>query len=147
MPIGIAGVMGGETTELSETTTDIVVEAAHFDPVTIFRDRQAAQAASEASKRFERGVDPTAPPAAADRVVELLVELGGGTVDPGVTVVGAGAGPRRTSASRLDLPARITGMDISAETPSRALQAVGCDGRRVDADEPDRHRCRPGVPT
>ena len=68
-PIGIAGVMGGETTELSDTSTGIVVEAAHFDPVTVFRAGKRHRLHSEASKRFERGVDPLLPQAAADRVV------------------------------------------------------------------------------
>ena len=129
-PIGIAGTMGGETTELSETTTDLVIEAAHFDAVSVFRTEKRHKLPSEASKRFERGVDPELPAVAADRVVELLAELGGGTVDPGVTVVGRPP-TRRTIRIGYDLPARITGMDISAEATVGALQSVGCE---VDAD-------------
>ena len=91
-PIGLAGVMGGETTELSATTTHIVIEAAHFDPVSIFRTQRRHKLPSEASKRFERGVDPTLPEAAADRVAELLAAHGGGTVTDGVTKVGAAPG-------------------------------------------------------
>src|SRR3954449_7323446 len=71
-PIGLAGVMGGETTELSASTTSVVVEAAHFAPVSVFRTQRRHKLPSEASRRFERGVDPTLPEAAADRVVELL---------------------------------------------------------------------------
>jgi phenylalanyl-tRNA synthetase beta chain len=124
-PIGIAGVMGGQTTELSETTTDIVIEAAHFDAVSIFRTARRHKLPSEASKRFERGVDPTIPEAAADRVAELLVRFGGGTVEPGVTVVGA---PPAARSIRLaaDLPARITGVEIPTERAVVALEAVGC---------------------
>ncbi len=132
-PIGLAGVMGGETTELSETTTDIVIEAAHFDPVTIFRGERRHKLPSEASKRFERGVDPELPAYAADRVAQLLVEFGGGTIEPGVTVVGE-APARRTVSAAVDLPARITGMEISAETSVAHLQAVGCDVV-VDGDQ------------
>ncbi|HET8960246.1 phenylalanine--tRNA ligase subunit beta, partial [Nocardioides sp.] len=88
-PIGLAGVMGGAETELTETTTDIVIEAAHFAPVSIFRTAKRHKLPSEASKRFERGVDPTIPEAAADRVAELLTTYGGGTIDPGVTKVGS----------------------------------------------------------
>ena len=123
--IGLAGVMGGENTEISESTTDIVIEAAHFEPSGIFRAQRRHKLPSEASKRFERGVDPLLPPIAADRVAELLVEYGGGSIAPGATQ--AGEFPRPSSVTiPLDLPARITGMQISAETTVANLEAVGC---------------------
>jgi phenylalanyl-tRNA synthetase beta chain len=125
-PIGLAGVMGGESTELSAATTRVVIEAAHFDPVTIFRGQRRHKLPSEASKRFERGVDPTLPEAAADRVAELLVRYGGGVIEPGVTKIGA-APARRTVRMAADLPARITGMEIPAETTLDNLRAVGCE--------------------
>lgn len=81
-PIGLAGVMGGESTEMSLDTSNILVEAAIFDPVSIARTARRHKLPSEASKRFERGVDPEVSRAAAQRVVDLLVELGGGTADP-----------------------------------------------------------------
>lgn len=80
-PIGLAGVMGGATTEISDATTDVLVEAANFDPISIARTARRHKLPSEASKRFERGVDPTLGPIAAQRVVQLLVELAGGTAD------------------------------------------------------------------
>ena len=138
-PIGLAGVMGGETTELSETTTDILVEAANWHPPSIYRTERRHRLPSEASRRFERGVDPELPEAAADRVVELLAELGGGAIDDGVTVVG-GAPERRTVSADVDLPARVTGMDIPPETAVAHLEAVGCDvvvdGGRLTATVP-----------
>ena len=137
--IGIAGLMGGESTELSDTTTDIVVEAAHFDPVTIFRAGKRHKLHSEASKRFERGVDPLLPQVAADRVVELLVELGGATADAGVTVVGSPPAPVSITIP-VDLPSRISGIDIAAETTIAHLRAVGCevsvDGEQLTALAP-----------
>ncbi|QIX27551.1 phenylalanine--tRNA ligase subunit beta [Nocardioides sp. JQ2195] len=138
-PIGIAGTMGGQTTELSETTTDVVIEAAHFDAVSIFRTERRHKLPSEASKRFERGVDPELPAAAADRVVELMVELGGATADAGVTVVGR-APARRTVTAATDLPARVTGMEIDAATTVANLELVGCevvvDGDQLTATVP-----------
>ncbi|MDN5895560.1 MAG: phenylalanine--tRNA ligase subunit beta [Nocardioides sp.] len=125
-PIGIAGTMGGQTTEMSELTTDVVIEAAHFSAVSIFRTERRHKLPSEASKRFERGVDPELPAAAADRVVELMVELGGATADPGVTVVGE-APQRRAITAATALPARVTGMEITAETAVSNLEQVGCD--------------------
>jgi phenylalanyl-tRNA synthetase beta chain len=80
-PIGIAGVMGGATTEVDSTTTAVLVEAATFDPVSIARSARRHKLPSEASKRFARGVDPLVSRAAAQRVVDLLVELAGGTAD------------------------------------------------------------------
>src|SRR6478672_6334469 len=124
-PIGLAGVMGGEATELSETTTHVVIEAAHFEPVTIFRSQKRHKLPSEASKRFERGVDPLLPAHAADRVAELLTTYGGGTVEPGVTLVGHAPAPTPIRIS-YDLPARITGMEIDAADTVSNLAAVGC---------------------
>jgi len=138
-PIGIAGVMGGQTTELSPTTSHVVVEAAHFAPVSIFRTARRHKLPSEASKRFERGVDPLLPSYAADRVAQLLVEHGGGTVEAGVTYVGQPPA-RAAITAEVDLPARITGMRIEAGTTVDALNTVGCavvvDGARLTAVPP-----------
>jgi len=124
--IGLGGVMGGETTEMSATTTRVLVEAAHWDAVSMFRTGRRHKLTSEAGKRNERGVDPTICEAAADRVVELLTTYGGGTVDPGVTVVGTP--PERTSVTvATDLPARVTGMPIDETTTAAHLRAVGCE--------------------
>ena len=124
-PIGLGGVMGGATTELSGTSSRVVVEAAHFDPVSVFRTQRRHKLPSEASKRFERGVDPTLPEAAADRVVELLVEHAGGSVAGGVTKIGE-APEQPTVALDARLPARVTGMDIDVVTTVAHLRAVGC---------------------
>jgi len=132
-------VMGGETTELSETTTNIFIEAAHWDPVTIYRTDRRHKLPSEAAKRFERGVDPTITTVAADRVAELLTTYGGGTVEPGVTLVGTPPTQSRIVIAA-DLPARVTGMPIDAATTVDHLGAVGCevtvDGDRLTATPP-----------
>ena len=124
--IALGGVMGGETTEMSSSTTSILVEAAHWDAVTTFRTGRRHRITSEAGKRNERGVDPTTCEAAADRVVELLVRHGGGQADPGVTVVGS---PPSMPAVQVpgDLAARVSGMEISEETSVELLRAVGCE--------------------
>jgi phenylalanyl-tRNA synthetase beta chain len=80
-PIGLAGVMGGASTEIGSTTTNVLIEAANFDPTSIARTARRHKLPSEASKRFERGVDPLVAAPAAARVAELLVELAGGTLD------------------------------------------------------------------
>jgi phenylalanyl-tRNA synthetase beta chain len=131
--IGLGGVMGGETTEMSSATTRVLVEAAHWDAVSMFRTGRRHKLTSEAGKRNERGVDPTICEAAADRVVELLTTYGGGTVEPGVTVVGTPPAPSAITIAA-DLPARVTGMDIDAGATVAHLEDVGC---AVTADERD----------
>ncbi len=126
--IGLGGVMGGETTEMSPTTTRVLVEAAHWDAVSMFRTGKRHKLTSEAGKRNERGVDPVITPAAADRVVELLVQYGGGTAEPGVTVVGA-APAREPIEIAPDLPARISGVEIEDATTLANLRLVGCEVR------------------
>ncbi|MET7276600.1 phenylalanine--tRNA ligase subunit beta [Kribbella sp. NPDC005582] len=124
-PIGIAGVMGGASTEISETTTDVVIEAAHFDPIVIARASRRHKLSSEASRRFEREVDPNLPRYAAQRVAELLAELAGGTILPDETVVDTHPLPAPV-VIRGDHPARVSGAPISVEETIRHLEAVGC---------------------
>ncbi len=122
-PIGLGGVMGGESTEISETTTRVLVESAHWDAVSMFRTGRRHKITSEAGKRNERGVDPTICEAAADRVVELLTTYGGATVEPGVTVVGAPPAQPRVSMAT-DLPARVSGRHRPPR-PGRGGRAAG----------------------
>ncbi|MFC4610831.1 phenylalanine--tRNA ligase subunit beta [Streptomyces maoxianensis] len=131
-PIGLAGVMGGANTEIADhddeagATTGVVIEAAHFDAVSIARTARRHKLASEASKRFERGVDPQAASAAAQRTVDLLVLLAGGTAEAGVTEVVAPSAPRTVSMPA-DHPDRVAGVAYGRETVVRRLQEVGCD--------------------
>ena len=124
-PIAIAGVMGGRETEVSGTTTDVLIESATFDQVSIARSARRHKLPSEASKRFERGVDPELAPAAAELAVRLLVEYGGGRVDGGVTDVGT---PRPIVTIDLDpdYPARFVGVPYARETVERTLAEIGC---------------------
>ena len=123
--IGIAGVMGGAYSEVEEGTTDILFEAAHFDAVSIARSARRHKLHSEASKRFERGVDPALPEVAAQRAVELLVQYGGGSIDAGVTDV-----DERETPTVISLPVgeaqRLTGVAHSPERIAELLTTVGC---------------------
>ena len=124
-PIGIAGVMGGSTTEVGEATTDLLIEAAHFDPVTIARSARRHRLPSEASKRFERGVDPQLPRVAVARVVALLTEHGGGAADEALTDVDRTQEPP-TIELDLGLPGRLVGVDYTPEQVVETLTAIGC---------------------
>ena len=123
-PIGLAGVMGGAATELRENTTTIVIEAANFDPVTIARMSRRHKLGSEASRRFERGVDPAAAYGAARRVAALLEELAGGTLAAEETIAGAvPAMPEQVIEA--SLPARILGLDVPRERVLEIFRASG----------------------
>ncbi|MFF5368315.1 phenylalanine--tRNA ligase subunit beta [Streptomyces sp. NPDC013187] len=131
-PIGLAGVMGGANTEIADhddlenATADVVIEAAHFDAVSIARTARRHKLSSEASRRFERGVDPQAAAAAAQRTVDLLVLLAGGTAEAGVTEVIAPSAPH-TITIPADHPDKVAGVAYGRETVVRRLQEVGCD--------------------
>ncbi|WP_144794205.1 phenylalanine--tRNA ligase subunit beta [Kocuria palustris] len=126
-PIGLAGTMGGEFAEVGDGTVDVLVEAAWFDPVSIARTARRHRLPSEASRRFERGVDPQIQAAAAQRAVELLVELAGGTA-------GEEAGDVRVEDRsahepirlRADHPARRVGVDYPRERIEALLTEIGC---------------------
>ena len=85
--IGIAGVMGGAETEISDSTRNVLIESANFDPVSIARSARRHKLPSEASRRYERGVDPQIAGAAASRVAQLMVDLAGGTADDGGSLI------------------------------------------------------------
>ncbi|MEV7389834.1 phenylalanine--tRNA ligase subunit beta [Streptomyces sp. NPDC091215] len=131
-PIGLAGVMGGANTEIADhedvanATTDVVIEAAHFDAVAIARTARRHKLSSEASRRFERGVDPQAAAAAAQRTVDLLVLLAGGTAEAGVTEVITPSAPHTITVAA-DHPDKVAGVEYGRETVVRRLQEVGCD--------------------
>ncbi|WP_264356785.1 phenylalanine--tRNA ligase subunit beta [Pseudarthrobacter sp. MM222] len=123
-PIGVAGVMGGASTEVSDATSTILIEAAHFEEVSIARSRRRHKLPSEASKRFERGVDWHVAHLAAQRAVDLLVELAGGTAAAEGTDVGTAP-----DAVTVELPAAFAseriGIDFSAEQIVTSLEDLG----------------------
>ena len=124
-PIGVAGVMGGASTEIDATTTDIVIEAAHFDAATISRGSRRHRLPSEASRRFARGVDARLQEYAAERAVQLLAELGGAEILPGRTLVDDSQ-PATPIELDLELPGRLVGRTYSSEQIVAALEAAGC---------------------
>lgn len=132
--IGLAGVMGGESTKATAETKDVLVEAATFDPVSIARTARRHKLPSEASKRFERGVDPCVAEAAAQRMVDLLVELAGGeAADLGSDLIA----PYTPSTVRLSLSRvnGLTGADYTDEEIRAALGMIGCEIADAEAGE------------
>ncbi|MDP9392811.1 MAG: phenylalanine--tRNA ligase subunit beta [Actinomycetota bacterium] len=132
-PIGIAGVMGGASTEISATTADIVLEAAWFDPGTISRSSRRHRLPSEASRRFERGVDGALAPVAGRRAAQLLAELGGGRVLEDPTIAGQPVHPAPVRL-RADEATRLGGRQVDTATVVRRLVDVGCAVDPGDGD-------------
>ncbi|WP_433674360.1 phenylalanine--tRNA ligase subunit beta [Microbacterium gorillae] len=129
--LGLAGVMGGLTTEMSETTRNVLIEAANFDTVSIARSARRHKLPSEASRRFERGVDPLVSFVAARRAADLMVELAGGTLDE----LGGQLNGEVVSVG-IDLPdgfiSGLIGVEYSDEEIVSALTAIGAQVSRVE---------------
>jgi len=123
--IGLAGTMGGLHTEIDDDSTDLVLEAARFVPEPVARTARRHRLSSEASRRFERGVDRVLAPYASARAAQLLLEHGGGTY-AGMTAWEAPYSPP-VIAIDADLPERTAGMPIDRATVVRHLEAVGCE--------------------
>ena len=126
-PIGLAGVMGGGTTEMSDSTRNVLIEAAIFDTVSIARTARRHKLPSEASKRFERGVDPAIPFVAARRVADLMVSYAGGTLD----VESGGALFNEVFTADIELPehfvAGLVGVEYTRDELVGALEMIGCE--------------------
>lgn len=124
-PIGMAGVMGGFSTEVGDSTTDILLEAAVFDPISIARSSRRHKLPSEASKRFERGVDFEVGPYALYRAAALLEELAGGTV----TNLGADfsiPGSKPTIELPVGFAGELVGVGYTKSQITEVLLEIGC---------------------
>jgi len=133
-PVAIAGVMGGQNSEVSEQTADILLESAYFDAVSVRRTSRALSLSTDASYRFERGVDPQGTINALDRAACLIVELCGAELDAGgidchTTVVGQKEIDLRTSRTSSRL-----GISLRQEEIASLLARIGISATVIDAD-------------
>ena len=124
-PIAIAGVMGGASTEIHAASSAVVLESAHFDPIAVAYTARRHKLMSEASRRFERGVDDALAPAAAQAAVELLTSLGGAVAEPAVTDVDVRKA-RPSITLDAHLPSRLGGLELTDVDVRGSLTAVGC---------------------
>jgi phenylalanyl-tRNA synthetase beta chain len=132
-PISLAGTMGGVATEVSDSSRDVVIEAAHFSARGIARQSRRHRLSSEASARFERGVDPELPLRASARAATMLAVLGGGTVVPGCSMAAADIEPV-TIAMAADYPDRVAGTTYGLDVVLARLREVGCTVLRAQVD-------------
>ena len=125
--LSLAGIMGGETSKCEATTTDVLIEAAYFDPVRTARTGRALNLSSDARYRFERGVDPAFTIAGVELATKLVLELCGTpeTVVSEVVIAGAVPEPRAPIAFDPRLCVKRTGVDVSTAEQEKILTALG----------------------
>ena len=133
-PVSLAGVMGGASTEVRDDSTDILLEAANWEPVSIARAARRHKLPSEASRRFERYVDPAVAPVALELAARLLHQHGDGSIEPGRTDVGRPELPGPVTMP-IDLPDRIAGVRYARGVTTRRLQQIGCLVEVTTADD------------
>lgn len=131
-PVGVAGVIGGMATRITDATADVLLECAAFDPRTIRRTRRALNMNTDASYRFERGSDRDVCRRASDRACALVVEIAGGSVG---VVVDEFPAPRdnRTATVRRETVKRLLGESLSTETIAGLLERL--EFRRIGAEQ------------
>jgi phenylalanyl-tRNA synthetase beta chain len=132
--IALAGVMGGAETEVSDRTTNILLESASFDFINIRRTMRALELPSEASLRFSRGIHPEMVPLALGRASELMRQYANGTVARGVVDVYPAPWAPRVVELRSSEVARILGMEMPQEECRRILQTLEFQVETVDAN-------------
>jgi phenylalanyl-tRNA synthetase beta chain len=123
----VAGVMGGLESEITENTTDILLEGANFSGPSIMRTESALGLRSEASTRYEKGLDPEMIPLALDMACKLFSELCGGTVSAGTVDVRTPPRPKRVLRLRPTRVERVLGTTVDELEMSSILTSLGCE--------------------
>jgi len=129
--VALAGVMGGADTEVSDATTDVLIESAAFDPLATRTTARRFNLHSPSSYRFERGVDVEGADWASRRACELILELAGGELAAGVLDVRAPQPERPVIKLRFDQLPRVLGIKVPDATVQRILAALGCEETHV----------------
>jgi len=123
-PIAIGGIMGGQNSEVSESTTDILLESAYFNPMFIARSAKKLGLSSEASQRFERGADPNGVNKAINRAAALMAQIAGGTVSSGIVDVY----PEKITPSKINFRServnKVLGSGLSRELIYEKLRSL-----------------------
>lgn len=132
--VALGGVMGGADSEVSAATTDLLIESAEFDPMSIRATARRHHLHSPSSYRFERGVDPEGIDWASRRCCELILELAGGELAEGVIDVGSPRQPRNPATLRFAQLKRLLGIDVPSDEVRRILKALGLVERAANAE-------------
>jgi phenylalanyl-tRNA synthetase beta chain len=134
-PVAIAGVMGGADSEVSAATTDVLIEAAQFAPLSVRSTARKLKLHSGSSYRFERGTDPEMVDWASRRACELILKHAGGQLIDGVIDVGPPRTRRQPITLRLAQLKRIIGIDVPPAVVRKILIALGCLEQSAAATE------------
>src|SRR5436853_2724212 len=126
-PVAVAGVMGGEDSEISNTTTDVLIESAYFDPASVRRTAKLLGLHTEASHRFERGTDPDGILQAQERCVALICEIVGGVATKDALDVYPIRKDKKIVSLRPERVEAITSLNVSTAEMIRILGSLGFD--------------------
>lgn len=130
VPVAVAGVMGGRDSEVSDATTNVLLESARFDPLCIRRTARALGMKSDSSYRFERGIDPTLPARASLRAAQLILDTAGGELTAGLVEAGAAPAEPRVVSLRLARLTALLGVDVPEPQAVDALARLGLAPQR-----------------
>ena len=133
-PVALAGIMGGMNSEVTDTTTTVLLESACFNPVSIRKTARRLNLATDASYRFERGVDPEGVCNALDRAVQLFCELAGGIAEDAGRDVYLGKVPFKSLTLRISRTSALLGIDLDAARSATSLRSIGIRCKHKDAD-------------
>ncbi len=133
-PVAVAGVMGGENSEVDESTSDILLESACFDAISIRRTAAKLNMSTDASYRFERGVDPQMAPKAMERAITLVAELTGGTIAPNGIDFKDGVKDPDPLTLRVGRTNDLLGIDLSADAMAKCLTGIEIEVEKKDED-------------
>ncbi|MBX3312268.1 MAG: phenylalanine--tRNA ligase subunit beta [Microbacteriaceae bacterium] len=132
--IGLAGVMGGLETEITDNTSNVLLESAVFDSVSIARTARIHKLPSEASKRFARGIDSAVTRVALDRAAKLIAELAGGVAEDFGSVTGSVEEPAAITLPK-KFAEKIVGLSYTDAQQQQILQAIGCEVQTASGSE------------
>ena len=130
--LALAGIMGGEDTEVRAATTDVLLESAHFPPASVRRTMRRLGMSTEGGQRWARGVDPAGAEPVCDQAARLMADLAGGTVAAGRLLAGPGVGERETIRLDWARSAERLGAPGDPEFAAAQLRRYGCRTEVVD---------------
>jgi phenylalanyl-tRNA synthetase beta chain len=133
-PVAIGGVMGGLNSEIEETTTKVLIESAYFDPVSIRRTSKKLGLNTEASHRFERGVDPEGITSALNRAARLMAEIGGGKLIDGMIDEYPKKIPAKTITLKIKETNRLLGTDLNRDGVKELLESIEFSAKKINTD-------------
>jgi phenylalanyl-tRNA synthetase beta chain len=131
-PVALAGVMGGLESEVTESTFDVLLEAARFDPLNVRRTARALAMNSDSSYRFERGIDPTLPARASRRAAQLILETAGGKLAKGIVQAGSDHRQEKSIALRFSQVRRVLGIELPPDEILAKFKRLGLSPVRND---------------